>query len=155
GGVARWRAPRVQHRAVLGRHVAGVDDVLDSDRHAVQRPDGLAGESKLVGPSRLRARVIVIEKRPRLDLDVDFVHPGQARIRVLERTDRALAHQARRLRRRRLVEILAFHHTCNAATKSSPSTDERWCANVGPSGMVKGPGDPFPPRTPTEKAMRL
>ena len=37
GRVAPRRAAGPQRRAELGRHVAGVEDVLDADRHAVQR----------------------------------------------------------------------------------------------------------------------
>ena len=36
-GIAARRAAGPQGRAELGRHVAGVEDVLDADRHAVQR----------------------------------------------------------------------------------------------------------------------
>ena len=48
-GVASRRAPGPQGRAELGRHVAGVEDVLDADRHAVQRPQRLAVPAMLVG----------------------------------------------------------------------------------------------------------
>ncbi len=38
-GVRARPPPGVQHGAVLGRHVVSVDDVLDADRQAVQRPE--------------------------------------------------------------------------------------------------------------------
>ena len=41
-GIVVGRAAGVQHGAVLGRHVGGVDDVLDADRQAVQRAGGVA-----------------------------------------------------------------------------------------------------------------
>ena len=52
------RAPGVQHRAVLGRHVGGVDDVLDAHGHAVQRPDRPAlarGRGRARAPAPARA----------------------------------------------------------------------------------------------------
>ena len=51
--VARRRpARRAAAEAVLGEHVRGVDDVLEADRHAVQRPDRLSGRRDV----RRRAR---------------------------------------------------------------------------------------------------
>ena len=43
GGVLVGLAALEERRAVLGRHVGRVDDVLDADGYAVQRADALAG----------------------------------------------------------------------------------------------------------------
>src|SRR5256885_12147576 len=44
------------YRAVLGRHVGGIDDVLEADRNAVERADRLAAALALVGGAGLRKR---------------------------------------------------------------------------------------------------
>ena len=70
-GVVARRAPLVQHRAVLGRHVGGVDDVLQADRHAVQRADRLARAPALVGGARLVERELLVEEGPGLHLGLE------------------------------------------------------------------------------------
>ena len=60
------RAARPQGRAELGRHVAGVEDVLDADRHAVERAQRLARLAMRVGGLRLPHRVLAVEERPGL-----------------------------------------------------------------------------------------
>ena len=64
--VAARRAARPQRRAELGGHVAGVEDVLDADRHAVQRPDRLALLAVIVGRLGLPQGVLAVEERPGL-----------------------------------------------------------------------------------------
>jgi hypothetical protein len=56
----------VDLRAVGGRHVGGVDDVLHADRETVQRPAPLLG----VPRARLRERLLCVEVRPRPDVVV-------------------------------------------------------------------------------------
>ena len=64
GGVGKGPVAAVDRRAVLGRHVDRVDDVLDPDRNPGQqaRPPGP------VGRARLGQRLLRIEPRPGLDL---------------------------------------------------------------------------------------
>ena len=50
GGVATGAAADKQRRALPGRHVGGLDDVLDAERHPVDRRQGPAG-----APARRRA----------------------------------------------------------------------------------------------------
>ncbi len=64
GGVGKGPAAAVDRRAVLGRHVVGVDHVLDPHRHALQH-------ARAPGPidgARLRQRVLRVEPHPGLDL---------------------------------------------------------------------------------------
>ena len=83
--------------AVLRRHVGGVEDVLDADRHAVQRANRFSFETKLIQSACLRERVIRIEERPRLNLLIYFTHACKARFDELLRSDNALANQTRGL----------------------------------------------------------
>ena len=49
GGVGKWPVALIDRRAVLGRHVEGVDDVLDPDRNALEqaRPPGAVDRARL------------------------------------------------------------------------------------------------------------
>src|SRR3954468_9207386 len=59
-GVGLRAVAAVDRRAVLGRQVRRVDDVLDADRHAVQaRTGGHAGEG-----AGLRENLIALDERP-------------------------------------------------------------------------------------------
>ena len=60
-GVARRPVALVDRRAVRGRHVGGVDDVLHADRDPVQRPPRRLGITR----PRLRERLLRVEVRPR------------------------------------------------------------------------------------------
>src|SRR5262249_53379737 len=68
GGVVRGRATRRERRSEFGRVVRGVDDVLDRDRNAVQRAEGVALGTALVERARLRERVLAVEMDERFDL---------------------------------------------------------------------------------------
>jgi hypothetical protein len=89
--VIAWLATLQQHRAALGRHVRGVDNVLDADRHAVQRPDGLARAAHLVGDPGLGQRMLRIEEGPRFDVGVDRLDTREAGLDQLFRGHGALA----------------------------------------------------------------
>src|SRR3990172_7579309 len=54
----RRGSSRVQHRAILGRHVGGVDDVLDADGYPVQCTGGMALATVQIARARLRERKI-------------------------------------------------------------------------------------------------
>src|SRR5262249_22092757 len=130
GRVARRRTPGVQRRAVLGRHVRGVDDVLDADRHAVQRSDRLSRQSMLVGGARLRQRVVGIEKRPRLDTGVGFTDARQTRSDVLLGRDHAVADQPRGVGGGEGVKVAQVHGPDTSMLRSrgpsNSSSTMRW-----------------------------
>src|SRR5262249_55352165 len=60
-----------ERRAALGRVIRRLDDVLDRDRNAVQRPERMAVRAPLIEATRLRERMVTIEMRERLDLAVE------------------------------------------------------------------------------------
>jgi hypothetical protein len=64
--------PFVERAAVLGRHVAGVDDVLEADRYPAERPDRLARAPQLVRGTGLRERMLLVEEGPRLHGRLDL-----------------------------------------------------------------------------------
>ena len=66
GGVPTCAAADKQRRALFGRHVGGLDDVFDAERHAVDRRQGSAAAPALGGPVRGGARCsdVVTDKRP-------------------------------------------------------------------------------------------
>jgi hypothetical protein len=57
GGIGRRPATAIDRGPVRGRHVGGVDQVLDRDRHAVQRPARRLG----VAPAGLGERLFAVE----------------------------------------------------------------------------------------------
>ena len=60
-GVGRRAVAGIDRRAHPGRHVGGIEDVLDPDRHAVERPGRFCGGIASVG---LGEREVGIEERP-------------------------------------------------------------------------------------------
>ena len=109
GGVPGRRPPRVEHGPVLGRHVGGVDDVLHSDGHAVERSERPARQPVLVGRGRLRPREVGVEEGPGLDLRIHRLDAGQARVDQLRGADHAVADQPRRVRSGERVEVGQIH----------------------------------------------
>ena len=71
--IAIRQASGVQHRAILGGHVGGVDDVLDAHRHAVQRARRESCGALLVGAPRLSQDMLRVEKCPGLYLTLAFL----------------------------------------------------------------------------------
>ena len=59
-GVGRRPMPAIDRRAHFGRQVGGVDDVLDADRHAVERTTGGAAVER----PRLAQRKLGIDRGP-------------------------------------------------------------------------------------------
>jgi len=97
--VALGAAAGEERRALAGRHVDGLDDVLDADRHAVELRDRLArapARGRLVGAG---ARAIDIEMHEGTDLGLVRPEIGEA---ALEEVARRIA-AAREARRRRQV----------------------------------------------------
>src|SRR5258706_8512289 len=62
------RASAMQRRAVFGRHVRGVDDVLDADRYAAEGSGRLTRAAQVIRGARLRKREILVEEGPGLNL---------------------------------------------------------------------------------------
>ena len=94
----------VEDGAVLGRQIARVDDVLQPDRHAVQRPGRAAGAAEAIRRLRLPHDVVGIEMRPRLHLRLALGDPRQARLGELDRLDRAARDLVARLKRGEIGE---------------------------------------------------
>src|SRR5262249_58251712 len=71
GGAGGGPPARRERRSEFGRVIRGVDDVLDRDRNAVQRAEGVALRAALVERARLRERVLAVEMDERFDLAVE------------------------------------------------------------------------------------
>ena len=63
GGILGGPVAGIDARAVGGREVAGIDDVLDPERQAVQQAAGAGG----ISPARLGERQLRVEMGERLD----------------------------------------------------------------------------------------
>ena len=71
--IRRRPVARVDRRAHLRRHVGGIENVLDADRHAVERPHGLRGG---IAGARPGEHKVWIEEGPGPDC---FLALGDAR----------------------------------------------------------------------------
>ena len=63
-GIKGRGAARMQHCPILGRHVLGVEDILDADRDAVQRAQRGPTAPVKVGIARLLQRILRIKMYP-------------------------------------------------------------------------------------------
>ena len=81
----------VEDRAVLGGKVGGIDDVLDADRHAVERTDRQASHTERVGALCELHRVIRVQVRPCADRILAFLDTPKASAHQVPGRDRALA----------------------------------------------------------------
>ena len=124
-GVARRGAAGVEHRAVLGRHVGGVDDVLDPYGYAVQGPDGPAGQALGVRGPRLREGMLGIEEGPGPDLVIDLPHARQAGLDELRRGDPTVPDEAGGVRRGQGVEVGGV--TCRRGTPAARASCPAKC----------------------------
>src|SRR5262249_31671455 len=135
----------IDRTAILGRHVGGVDDVLDPDWQAVQR-------RRLRLPrSRLGQRSLGIDELPRLDLSLSRADAIEAAARKCRRSDFTARKQSDALRRRQLVErSQAFPHrrairpyaSTACSIRSTRQYSSVWCAisiSPGPSTTVGMP----------------
>jgi len=86
----------MQDRAVLGRHVGGIQDVLDAHRQAVQRAQRPALGAEFVRTVRLFQRQLGIEISPGFDIFVILLNPVQAGLDDLARGYLALAQRRQR-----------------------------------------------------------
>src|SRR5207244_9469198 len=71
GAVGAWPAARKNRRTAFGRIIRGVEDVLDPDRDAMQRPDPFAIGLAAVKRTRLRQGVLRIQMDEGVDLCLD------------------------------------------------------------------------------------
>ena len=122
--IAARRASGPQLRAEFGRHIRGVEDVLDAHGHAMQRPGGLALLAAIVGGLGLPHRVVAVEERPRLDIAIGLVDALEAVADQLRRTEPAVADSGRGLREAERIETHAHpfsgcHRGSRAATTRS------------------------------------
>jgi hypothetical protein len=89
GGVAPRPASGGERRAKLSRVIRGIDDVLDRDRNAVERPDRPTLRAALVESARLRQRMVDVEMDERLDLTIERFNALQAGARIILGRNRA------------------------------------------------------------------
>ena len=82
-------APGQERRAAFGRIVAGVDDVLDPDRNAVQRTQRHAPALALVERARLRDGMVGIEMGEGADFRIDRGDTVEAGAGIFLGRDRA------------------------------------------------------------------
>jgi hypothetical protein len=69
-----------RRRARGGRQAGHVEDVLDTERHAVQRPAQTAGARLGVALAGGGQRAVAVDVRPGLQLRLQCAHAGQARL---------------------------------------------------------------------------
>ena len=79
-GVLARHPPGVDRRAVPGRDPRGVDDVLDPDRHPVQRPDRPPGGAVRVKRLRLGPDELRVEPGPGADLGLGSLDARDQRL---------------------------------------------------------------------------
>src|SRR5262245_24068663 len=99
-GITGGSTTGVQHGAVFGRHISGVEDILDADGYAMECSGGPSLKAPSVGCARLRKGMVWIEKRPRLDSTIDLANSRETSLDELLRTDDAAADHPRRFGRR-------------------------------------------------------
>ena len=104
-GVVARQAPGMQHGAVLGGHVDGVDDVLQADRHAVQRPDGAALAPVGVAGAGLGQRMGLVQVLPGLHLALGLADALQAGLHQLLGVEQPVADALRRVARGQPFEL--------------------------------------------------
>ena len=129
-GVLPRHAPGVDGRAVLGRDPRGVDDVLDPDRHPVQRPDRTPGPPVRVERPGLGTDELRLEPRPGPELGLGRLDAGDRRLGEVGRRHRAggktVAQADRAEIERRLGRAGApSHRGHRAASRRSAGTRRR------------------------------
>ena len=92
-------------RATLGCKPGGIEDVLDSNRHAVERPAKAPLASFAVEFGGGAARPRAIYRDPRLDRAVEQIDPCKRRVDQLDGRDLVLADKTGRLRERERVRL--------------------------------------------------
>ena len=117
--VARRRSGVGDGGAAAGGQAFHVDDVLDRDGHAVQRPAGVgAGERR-----GLAARALVVEQRERPER-ARGLGPREAGLGQVDRVEPAGAHRGRRLDEREIERIRHPAHS-RPASRCTVARDSR------------------------------
>ena len=104
-GVVVGNEARERLRAALGCKAGGIEDVLDSDRHAVERAAKAPLARFAVELCGGAARPRTIDRSPRLDHAVEQIDARKRRVDQLDRRELALADKAGRLRERERVRL--------------------------------------------------
>jgi hypothetical protein len=107
--IGRRTVAAVDRRTHLGRHVEGIDDVLDPDRQPVQRPAGAGAVER----ARLRERGIGVEIDPRPDHAVLAGDSGKAGTHHRLAAERAGSDAAHDLGRGEFVEMCRRRHAAS------------------------------------------
>src|SRR5262249_12048830 len=90
--------------SVLGRHISGVDDVLDADRDAIERTDTLALAARRVRGARLGQGMLAVEMGEGLHIGLALSNAVQTRRDQLFRRCRPIADGLRGLGCRQLCQ---------------------------------------------------
>jgi hypothetical protein len=153
-----WHQALERHRPAGGRHVAGVDVVLECHRDAVQRPAQLAGRAFGIEPIGLLQRLGVDRQRGVHAFLVER-DPPQVLLHQLARGHAAvghgllhlgearLDHRERRRRRRRRGRTSGQEdgqEQCNERTNRHRDPHENHGNQRGRAGCSGGPGDASP-----------
>ena len=87
----------MQHRAVLGGQVDGVDDVLDADRHAVERAEAASAAPFVICPPRLVECMFAIDECPGTHVALARFDLGETGVHQVFRAQLAIPDGLRRL----------------------------------------------------------
>jgi hypothetical protein len=85
----------MKNGAIFGRQIGRIEGVLNADRDPVQTPDRVASGTLGVAGTRLRERMLGIQKCPRVDARIDLTDPVEAGLRPFLCGERAFSNQAR------------------------------------------------------------
>ncbi len=102
-------APGVEHRAVLRRHIGGVDDVLDTDGKSMKRAERASGAAIVVDAFGGGAREGRVEKGKCADLRLAGGNPLQQRLGQLDGAQGPACQSLPRGERRQVGQI-GFRH---------------------------------------------
>jgi hypothetical protein len=121
GGSIRFGPPAGENwRAALGRIVGGIEDVLNSDGNAVQRPDASAVGLVAVERARLGQCMLAIDVDEGLDIGLDRRDAPEAGARVLLGRQRAARDFGSNLRGRQCGRV----ESGQVSDSSSPGAEE-------------------------------
>ncbi len=98
-GIAPWCPARPQGRAEFGRHVAGIENVLNADRNPMQRSNRPALLALAVRDLRLAQGMVAVEEGPGLHLGINLIDTGEAAAHEFDRRNPAFANVRGRLRK--------------------------------------------------------
>ena len=91
GGVACGLAAGVQDRAIFGRHVMGIEDILDAHRHPVQRAQAGSRLAPFLCGLGLGQGVFLVQVGPGADGVLDLLYAVEARSHQFFRSQLAVA----------------------------------------------------------------